>query len=465
MQLVEEPIELSPWALWLVLCPVKHRMRQQFVLDSSILQLGRDPNHIAKMGALSHGNLPRHGLVPGDTQWEYRFHGRGCEMTNRHSGVQIDVDFLEGSADWITPFFFVKYLKSLKDPEFVEGRIQELYPTSETVELGLVELHNCGLIEKHFRDNCAFRLNSSWKTLSDISSCLESLEGQSLNAEVQTLFAAAASDWYLLEEANDAILQAEKSTIQRRNQLKKWFKSSELSTNALRAMADFNYSELDDSLRSALFGRSNPTMSEAVGIIEQRQTQEIFREQLLWIIDNVDPNGDDIAPLIWTRAACILLRSERPPDLSQRLEQVRSHGLSKIALVAMELNLGFVLDLIRRSLRSVDFHNRFEIAAALAIIDEKWCHDELIAVLSESTDQEMTTAIRSAILESRDSSVHEIVHQWERVNPYIPTDKDRTTIVEFLKRRDDEGLRDKMQTLHDQIYPLRASFRPGNKSK
>ena len=110
------PVLLSPWSVWLLLSLALHRNRQQFVLESMQFRLGGDVNELAHRGSLGHPECPTVGLVPRDTEWEYLFHGRGCAMTNRLSGEYLDVDFLDETADWITPYFYVNYLESLSKP-------------------------------------------------------------------------------------------------------------------------------------------------------------------------------------------------------------------------------------------------------------------------------------------------------------------------------------------------------------
>ncbi len=120
-----------------------------------------------------------------------------------------------------------------------------------------------------------------------------------------------------------------------------------------------------------------------------------------------------------------------------------------------------VLCLIRRSLRSVIPNNRIEMAAALAIIDLPWCHNELARVLNETSDQVQTTECRTALLESRIVDVHAIVHNWEAENPYEEPDDESLAIGYLAQQRRDAIVRFEIQTLHDRAIVLRGRFRPG----
>jgi hypothetical protein len=43
--------------------------------------------------------VPQSGPVPGLPEWEYYFHGRGCSLTHKVEGDEIDVDFWDDSAE------------------------------------------------------------------------------------------------------------------------------------------------------------------------------------------------------------------------------------------------------------------------------------------------------------------------------------------------------------------------------
>jgi hypothetical protein len=137
---------VSPWAIWVLFGLVRHQWRQRWVGNIAVSRLGADLSAISRSGWVGHPDSPASNLVPGHTDWEFHFHGRGCCLTNRLSGQTIDVDFYDGSADWFDDFFYCDFLKSLKDPDFVEQRIISLHPTIETVRLSLDELVDVGLL-------------------------------------------------------------------------------------------------------------------------------------------------------------------------------------------------------------------------------------------------------------------------------------------------------------------------------
>src|SRR4051812_3923281 len=69
----------SPWDTWALVGLVRHRERQLWLGEVVATRLNGSLPEIAHMGALGHPEgQPQSGLVPGLTEWEYYFHGKGC---------------------------------------------------------------------------------------------------------------------------------------------------------------------------------------------------------------------------------------------------------------------------------------------------------------------------------------------------------------------------------------------------
>src|SRR5262245_16873214 len=106
----------SPWDVWTLLGLVRHRELQYWVADVVRSRLGGDPAMLAGVGAFGHPeHLPQSGIVPGLPDWEYFFHGRGCMLTRRKDGLEIDVDFVDERAEFIDAFFYCNHLKSVRE--------------------------------------------------------------------------------------------------------------------------------------------------------------------------------------------------------------------------------------------------------------------------------------------------------------------------------------------------------------
>src|SRR5271166_1169778 len=115
----------SPWETWTLIGLVRHRERQLWVADIIRTRLRGAPSDLAAVGALGHPEgVPQRGPVPGLPEWEYYFHGRGCRLTHKVQGDEIDVDFWEDSAEYFDTFFYTRYLESLRHPEPAEQRLR-----------------------------------------------------------------------------------------------------------------------------------------------------------------------------------------------------------------------------------------------------------------------------------------------------------------------------------------------------
>ncbi len=456
--LVASPIGLSPWTSWLVLCLVRHRGRQQFVLESMSSRLDGDAESIARAGSMGHPKRARVGLVPGDTDWEYRFHGRGCCMTHRVTGESIDVDFHDETADWIDRFFFNTYLESLDTPTFVERRLKELYPTSRTVELGIDELIEGGVLESN-ENSSSFRLRIPWEMLCDQ---LDEIEDKFQKTGIQSLVAAAISDWILLAKLNPEFDdQAKLCFREMYENVEKRFFEGPRSAEALAMLADWDSPRLTACLSNALSGPPSSVLSVALRIVEKSRSFNQWESQLRSIVGRIDPNGDLPSPYIWVSAAKLLIRMGAVADWESQFARLSRNELSEAALFAMEVNLPFAMELVRKSLRSCIPNNRIEMAAALAVIDLSWCHSELVAVLNETSDQERTAECRAALLESRDVELHRFVEEWEARYPYEKPSEEDLTVGDWVLMRCTQYIQFEMQSLHDRVIVLRNRFRPG----
>src|SRR4051794_2643642 len=92
----------SPWETWTLIGLVRHRERQLWVETIVRTRLRGDPAGLAAIGALGHPEgVKQSGPVPGMPEWEYYFHGRGCCISHKVNGDEIDVDFWDDSAEYL----------------------------------------------------------------------------------------------------------------------------------------------------------------------------------------------------------------------------------------------------------------------------------------------------------------------------------------------------------------------------
>src|SRR5579864_1051576 len=128
----------SPWDTWTLIGLSRHRERQLWAVEIVRTRLRGAPADLAAIGALGHPDgVPQSGPVPGLPEWEYYFHGRGCCLTHKVDGDQIDVDFWDDSAEYFDTFFYTKYLESLRHPEPPEERLRELHRSTRPVRIAV----------------------------------------------------------------------------------------------------------------------------------------------------------------------------------------------------------------------------------------------------------------------------------------------------------------------------------------
>jgi hypothetical protein len=462
-QWASQPIPLSVWDTWTLLTLVRHRRRQQFVAATIRYRLNAELKRMAVAGAMGHPDCPRSGLVPGMTDWEYYFHGRGCCLTHRITGESIDVDFFDETADWFDSYFFEKYLESLKAPEFAELRLIELHRTRRTVVLSFDVLLQAGLLEK-YPDRGGKRLAFESEALAEL---LDQAEQTWKDLHRRVFVAAAIGDWYVVAEhcENDELRQLAASLVreaemQRSAMLELRFQNDDKRTEALEGLSDLGSPMLPEYLKSALQGPPSGTTSAALKVIAASEDATWCRPvHSLWI--QVDPGGPLPNPYIWVTCAELLLRrGHRVDEVCRQLQKADAQTLGEAALLALEYAPEYALTLFRRALRSEIPINRIVAASVLAILDQPWSRREMLRVLEESTDQLASAECRSALMETHDDEAHQVVTRWEEVNPREPEHGRWITVDEFMLRNNSETIRWEMEERHDRVMQLKGRVPP-----
>ena len=453
-----EPLELPTWQAWTLLGLVRHRGRQQFVLDTIRYRLNADQDAIAAGGAFGHPDIPQKGIVPGLSEWEYFFHGRGCCLTHRTTGEAIDVDFYDATADWFDDFFYINYLQSLKKPVFVEQRLVKLHPSFRTIRLAIDDLFDAGLLER-FEDRKVVRLAFDHEPLAEL---LDVLEDRWDDMFSQRAAAAAVGDWFLFTQvASDDLSSAVQDNLRqcrddRGVDLMSRFRSGTSDqADALRALQDVESPLLGEAIAEALSGPPSGTTSAALDVIEESDDAS-WCELLKVLLSRVDPNGEIPEPMVWTRCADFLLRHGHSLDIRRQLQRVKSNCLGDVAILTLEFFPDISVETFRRALRSGIPCNRITAAAALAIIDQDWSRSELAAVLKESSDHVATAECRSALLTTHSEKSQQLAFDWEKLHPRKAEQGPYITMDEMSLRMSDETIHWEMEKLHDRVLPLRS---------
>lgn len=453
-------IPISPWAIWVLFSLVRHERRQQWVAEVASNILGADLDAISAAGYSGHPPIERRGLVPGMSDWEYDFHGRGCCLTNRISGESIDVDFYDGSAEWFDDFFFMNFLKSLKKPPFVEGRVILLHPALETIRLSFDELLDLELLERR-TDSKVVRLSPACR---EWAAAIDQLDANCSQADRGVDVGMALGDWFLARDHPDANpvvhSQAQLCSDARHARLSRLFDEPERRSQALLALNDLGIRESRLALESAFQDSPSGAVSEALEIVLSRNTEE-WTDEVVRLLRRTNQNGDIPEPHIWLGCAEYLLRRGHHRDeISRGLSRMDQRELGDAAILALEFMPEHALSLFRKALRSGVPNDRTTAAAALSIIDEPWSRAELVSVLQETDDQVATAECRAALSSLRHGDLHEIVRQWDLRNPHEPEVGPFISMAEMALLSREAYLQYEMEVLHDRILPLRGKLVP-----
>ena len=461
-QLIERwlsvPAPLPPWFLWTFLSLVQHRRRHEFVADAVRAQLNGDLAVIANCGALGHPPGDQRGLLPGNVDWEFYFHGRGCCLTNRHTAESIDVDFFDDSADWLDPWFYRTYLESLRTPALWERRVLQLHPSIETVELAFRDLTGAGVLEKH-SERQPVRIVGDYEPLLALLDQFEQVfEGEDGDRRI----AAALGDWLWLSKLKgcESSQQIEQLADQMRRsrivRLTEHFDSGQHRSMALRGLSEVQDPRLPEHLRRVLQESPSGLIVEALEIIEERSVAE-WAEPILALSRRTDPNGDIPRPAIWLKCMELLFPMNSPSqELIRRLSKAGPGCCAEAAVLALEHAPGCALELFRQALRSRIPHSRIVASAVLTIIDQPWSRRELAKVLVESNEQDRTAECRAALMETHSADSHGLVRRWEERNPHEPEVGEWITMGELRLRGMSQRIQFEMEQWHDRVLPLRS---------
>jgi hypothetical protein len=463
----------SPWEVWTLIGLVRHRRRQQWVGRVVTDLLGGHLRRIARMGALGHpSDRPQRGPVPGDPEWEYYFHGKGCCLTHKVTGESIDVDFFDDSAEYFDVWFYRTYLESLRTPEPPEQRLIELHPAACTVRIATMDLLAGGFLSPLAgRDTQPFRIADDFLAHEEaIDAFAEAwadpprrLWLAGLIGDWPAAHEAAISTWVATVVALTAE-RAEQCRQRRRDRLMQAVRDESLAQDAVLALADLGPEAVDPVLDTVLSTPGSKLTFPTLTILEKRD-DPAWCPKVYDQFKTLSQDGTYLSAYHWLRYLRFLIRHGfRKEEMLAMLPQAT--GMAEAGLLALEHAPHLALPLFRAALRSTVPANRATAAATLALIDRSWCHRELLAVLADSQDQELTADSRAALLECRDVELHQAVRRWEEQNPHEPEAPSYLEIggeklgpfysmAEHSLRWRQQSVRFEMEQLHDRVLPLR----------
>lgn len=374
----------SPWLTWTLIALLRHRQRQLWVGQIMRERLDGDLGLIASGGAFAHPETrPQRGPVPGLPEWEYYFHGYGCCLTHRVHGEEIDVDFFGDHAECFDVFFFINYLRSLREPDLPECRLIELHPSFEPLRLACVTLEQLGFL--HRSEDRAPRLSEAMVRHEDrVDAFCQSLDSLDKRWDL----AARIGDWPLalaklpddadVELRRLVVARSEAVVADRVAEMKAIFEAGEETRLALLGLSDANASDLAAMIRQALRGPISETTSSALSLINKQSMPNCWCEDVYTLFRRLDPHAQLPEPYLWCESISFLLRhGYRAEEIAAALPSVGRQMVGEAALLSMEHAPQHAIELFRRALRSSIPANRMTAAASLALIDQPWSRQEL----------------------------------------------------------------------------------------
>ncbi len=468
----------SPWETWILIGLVRHRERQAWVEQVIRDRLRGGSGNLAVAGSLGHpASTPRRGPIPGMPEWEYRFHGRGCEFSHKVDGDVIDVDFWGETADYFDTYFYQKFLESPRRPEPPEQRLRQLYSSTDSVTIAVADLLACGvLVPLSDRSAHPYRLAEG---VNHLAAEVEAFCEKWSHEPKRLWLAALIGDWPAADSA--AVGHPELTTITgpraaqcRENQWRRLQQELGVpyrNADALRTLADLEAPFLDGCLRSTLQGQPSGLISAALDIIG-KQDDSRWGPQVYELFSRINPEGDLPAPHIWMTSLKFLLRhGYRLAEVTAALAKAGRTELGEAVLLALEHAPALALPLIRRGLLDEAPCDRTDVAAILAVFNTPWSRHELYQALDQSDEQERTADVRAAIMESGDEIARQLVLDWEERNPhengvgsYVEVGGQMLgpffTFGEHALRDRMSRIRWEMNKFHDRIQKLRGIIPP-----
>ncbi len=454
----------SPWVAWTLIGLVRHHRRQVWVGEVVTTRLGGDLETIARRGALGHPpHMPQSGLVPGLLEWEFFFHGIGCCLKHRVTGESIDVDFFGPTADYFDRFFYFDYLRSLRQPESPEERLITLHPSIESIQLAIAELIEDGLlVPLKKRSSHALRLSEE---VLDHAGAIDAFCRLWELPARRFWLAALFGDWLAADEAVLASNQDELSGLTQSRRAKcRAMRCDDLIASridetlqraALMALDDIDAGVLTEHLTRILRGEVSSVTSSAIDIIHRRD-DPAWCAAVYGLLSRLSPDGPAPHSRLWIRCVEFLLRHRHHFDeIRGALSRAGGTEIGAAALLALEHAAGSVLPLFRRAIRSPIPVNRNAGAAVLALVDQPWSRQELLAVLRESDDEAATCECRAALRECHDPEAHRSVEAWEEKNHHEHEPARFITMKEMMLRHAPQWMQYEMEKVHDRVMRVR----------
>lgn len=484
-EFIAEPTQMTAEVFWTLVGFIEYLGLQRWVgkvVESHLLEPVQTTN-----------DIKQHGIVPGLSDWEYRFHGNGCQFTNRMDGRQIDVDFHGGGVEFVDDFFFMGYLKSLRQPGPVESRLLQAIGEPEAVIDLLMALGNEGVLVRLAHTNARTLANNVDDDLVQlVNQFIDRVKAPRDESDARRI-AIAACEWDRVaadipadqdgvtwrQAAEEARQASERVRLDRLERL--WELSG--TASVLSRLCRDDSARADLLIEKAFRQAELEVLATAVKVVDQENLEGHCEAAFMCLERLV---AGDLPPLAQERKdramglnlkrAAAVWDVERAQHLSQCIghlagflvrnghqgdkvvQMVKPDGVPasiELALVALEHRPEDARAVIRRLLRRGTPSARSQAAAILAILNEPWCVADLLEVLKQSESRESSAEVRAAISACTDAAAHAALEAWETRHPPHP-DSEGQDVLD-----NDSRVLVHMRRLHDRVLPLRGRV-PGD---
>lgn len=377
----------QPWMMWLIICLCRQESRQHWLKE--VHEKMKDTV------------VERTGVVPNLPDWEYHYHGIGLCL-NGPNNETIDVDFHDGTASMIDPYFFAHRVIGLIQGHGPESRLRFWLSDAELIVMAIRDLQG-GVLEPD--DSHIFKLNenfrSDWDCIkqSDFSNLdsynkwLEQIEG--VDSDENQAFES-----WLLEKLNNEKLSA--------------FEFGAI----IKALPD----EIQLLVCSGyLEGEINAKMAMVVKTLSTRN--DAPEEKVVKVLDKLNPERHH--PFIAHTICSFLL--DRGLEKEKCLSTIKKFSDQRVvagyggnpydydlALLALIHSPQLGLSLLQRTLRSSTPAAVQSISALLSLIDEDWSNDELLKAVSGEDPEDKPDNLRyiaAALLHSKNKGMNKLGYE------------------------------------------------------
>lgn len=456
-KMLSDPIlktDLDHWSFWTLICLCRHLENQKWVAFVIESRLKGNLSQIGGAGAFGHPEeLSQSGEVPGEEDWSYFFHGSGCCLKNRVSGVEIDVDFTpDGRCDEIDPFFYDRYLLSLRQPHLPEKNIRRNEPFESVWHAEIQKLCKAGCLIAQHRIKLTPKGLEIFDAVEPLCARIEKLlESETPDYIQRATYGLLALDDFISVKALRSKLSIGKNIIdsierraqsaaqQRLEELADRFRKDKRSQiSCLTAIGDLGPQMAGEIVEQELFrtpvdGLANTALrivcawnQAGLSAILLRVVKHRHNEMFgVWAqtfghlarmvkTDDMLPRGSQIV-----NASIELLKRIPPSSLDARVRQhllqllshVRGANAGEAALVCYLLDMSVGLECLTKALQNSVPIAHEEAAAACLIVGNEEMKNLLIAAL-ENPNLQIQHAVACALVAFESPDARECARRW-----------------------------------------------------